>query len=186
MSKGYKHTKAAFTLIELLIVITLILVLYGVFIQKLKSLGSPKAQPITLKSLKSTLLNAPDAKRKEIICFEPCGECQIYLDKEVASDDTITLFTSTPIAYRPNQYGELIAFEFAPMLDKQGKEQSLCFRYQLINDLGSSEYALLYNNRYYLYDGYNLEPKVVDTMAEARAFFNRESLLPLEQSDYNF
>ena len=186
--KGYNHNtaRAAFTLIELLIVITLIIVLYGVFIQKLQSLSSPKNRPITLSSLKTTLLDAPEAKRKEILCFEPCGECQIYLDKKVASDAKIPLFTTTPILYRLNRYGELINFEFAPMLDEQGKERSVCFKYQLINNLGSSEYALLYNKRYYLYDGYNLEPTVVDTLAEARAFFNRESLLPLEQRDYNF
>ena len=186
--KGYLNSgnRSAFTIIELLIVITLIIVLYGVFIQKMKTLSNPKNQPITLKSLKTALLDAPEAKRKEILCFEPCGECQIYLDKKLASDAKIPLFKTSPTLYRLNQYGELVTFEFAPMLDAEGKERSVCFRYQLINNLGSSEYAVLYNKRYYLYDGYHETPEVVDTLTEARAFFNKESLLPLEQRDYNF
>ena len=184
--RSVKRNRGAFTLIELIIVISLIAILYGVFVQKLQSKASQKNRGLTLKTLKYSLSKAPSSALAEFVCLEPCGECMIYLDNELASDTKVKLFTSEPVVYKTDQYGDLQRYEFPPIMSKEGTIENVCFRYKLYNNGATSEYAVAYRKKFYLFNPYDEEPTVVTTMAEANAFFDKEDLLPTEQRDYNF
>jgi len=181
-----RTNRRAFTLIELIIVISLIAILYGVFVQKLQSKSSQKNRDVTLKTLKQALSKAPKNSLAEFVCLEPCGECLIYLDNEIGSDTKIKLFKSDPTVYKVDQFGQLQSYEFPPILTKEGTTENVCFRFALYPNGSTSEYAVEYQKKYYLYNPYDANPTVVTTMAEATDFFDREKLLPMEQRDYNF
>ena len=184
--KGQRGYRFAFTLIELIIVISLIAVLYGVFVQKLQNRTQQNNKRVTLNTLKQFLDDTPSSTKAELICLEPCKSCHIYLDGKLASDDTLTLFSSEPIVYKLDQFGTLERFEFAPIMINDTQEANVCFRYSLHKGGASSEYAVLYQKRYYLFDPYNETPVVVDSIAEATKFFDREALLAMQPSDYTF
>ena len=181
-----KRSRRGFTLIELMIVIALIGILYGVFVQKLRSKASSASQSVSLKTLKQALLKAPKNSLAEFVCLEPCEECLIYLDSKVGSDTKVPLLKSAPIVYEPDQYGVLQSIEFAPILSKDESIENVCFRFSLYPNGSTSNYVVEYQKKFYVYNPYDDEPTVVTTMAEANELFDNEKLLPMEQRDYNF
>jgi prepilin-type N-terminal cleavage/methylation domain-containing protein len=174
----------AFTLFELLIVVLLISVLYGIFVHKLTRAPQAKTDQLTLMNLKSFLLKIPFKRKIEVLCLEPCKECNIYIDGKKAKSDSFSLFKSIPNIYSLDKFGQARTISFLPLIDKNGAMNNVCFKYSLLNNKSSSYYALEDDGKYYLFDPYMKDVKMTKSFSDVSLFFDDSKLLPSDRRDY--
>ena len=183
-----KSSKRAFTIFELLLVITLISILYGIFVQKLDhAFKDEQRTVITLDTLKEVLTDLPKEKVAELICKQPCGTCEFYIDGVLEEAlDEVTLFESDVFLYRLDTYGTLVKYELAPMHNENNSYDDLCFRYRVFASGASDHLVLEINDAFMIYEPLQNAPVHAATLAEANARYIKEGLLPMEKSDYDF
>ncbi len=174
-----------FTLFELLIVIIIIGLLYGLFVSNLQN-KETKSDAITLLSMKKTLLNQPFKQKSEIICFEPCKECFIYNDDEKTDVEPFALFKTPPKVYKKDQYGKLEQYRFLSFLNKEDKLQDVCFRFSLLNNKSSSHYLVEADEKFYLFHPYLKDVETIQALSDAQKLLDNKTLLPKESRDYDF
>ena len=182
-----KNSRGGFTLFELLIVVLLIAILYGVFISKMSSSPKKEAEKITLKTLKKTLQQFPAQRARELICVEPCKQCNIYIDGAPVKDVDLPLFKTEPVVWVKDRYGQFQQKVFLPLDDPEHGAKDVCFRFKLFRNGSSSSYIVQTDDKhYYIFKPYLQPVTVTDTLAEAQKAFDTKSLLPTEQRNYNF
>lgn len=177
-----------FTLFELLIVVLLIAILYGVFINKLQQ-NAPKEQreQVTLTTLKKLLSQFPVQHEREVICTEPCKECRIYLDGHPLEEGELTLFETPPTVWRPDPYGAYQPVTFSPLLDPRHEAKQVCFRFSLFRNGSSSSYIVQTGEkRYLVFRPYLFPVTEYASLDDARESVDSEALLPTEQRQYDF
>ncbi|MEA3523357.1 MAG: prepilin-type N-terminal cleavage/methylation domain-containing protein [Campylobacterota bacterium] len=175
----------AFTLFELLIVVLLIGILYGVFVHKLTKPPLANTDKLTLKNIKTFLADLPYKRKAEIICLEPCKECHVYLDGKKADEKGFSLFTSSPNIYFPDTFGQIRTITFLPLIDKNHAINNVCFKFSLFNNKSSSHYAVENDEKYYLFDPYMKPVAVSKSFSDVTAFFDNSELLPSDTRDYD-
>lgn len=175
----------AFTLFELLIVVVLISILYGVFVHKLSRPKKQETDKLTLINLKSFLSDIPFKHKAEVICLEPCQECYLYLDGKKADEKGFPLFKKAPQVYFPDRYGQINTVSFLPIMDKNSALHDVCFKFSLFNNKSSSYYAVQEDKKYYLMDPYMQGVKMTHSFSDVTAFFDKTKLLPSDERDYN-
>ena len=182
-------SKGGFTLFELLLVIVLIAVLYGVFINKLtaKREGND-AVPLTIETIGTFLKPFADASEKEasLVCLDACRECRVYTGGEPVDGDAFTLFEGTPTVYRRDEYGQFREVEFLPVKDDEEVLQDVCFRYTRYRNGSGSSYIVGYNDVFYLFDAYLQPVTKYGTLEAAAAAYNKADLLPDDERLYTF
>ena len=181
------NSRKGFTLFELLLVVLLIGIIYGIFVHKLSQKDKQgEADRLSLKTLKP-FLHAFQAGDKAVLrCFTPCETCHVYRDGKQIDDLDIPLFESIPNVYAHDVFGQLNRIEFSAIEGKNGAIQDVCFEYTLFANQSSSNYIVEYKQKYYLFEPYLKPAAVFDTLGEATAVFDTSPLLPTEQRRYNF
>lgn len=175
----------AFTLFELLIVVLLIGILYGVFVHKLTRPPVANSDKLTLKNIKSFLSDFSFKRKAEIICLEPCKTCNVYLDGKKAKTDEFSLFKSAPNVYFPDNFGQVRTISFLPISDKNGAINNVCFKFSLFNNKSSSHFAVESEGKYYLFNPYMKNVKESKSFSDLSAFFDNSTLLPSDKRDYD-
>ncbi len=175
----------AFTLFELLIVIILIGLIYGLFVSSLHN-KEVQSDAITLLSMKKTLLKQSYEKKSEIVCLEPCQECFIYNDGEKSEAKAFSLFKTPPKVYKKDYYGRLEKQQFLPLFNKENVQQDVCFRFSVFNNKSSSNYILEADEKFYVFPAYMRDVNMTKTLEEATKLFDNKSLLPKDSRDYDF
>ncbi len=174
-----------FTLFELLVVIIIIGLLYGLFVSNLQDKDT-KSDAITLFSMKKTLLSQPFKQKSEVICFEPCKECFIYNDDEKTDIKPFALFKTPPKVYTKDRYGKLEQYHFLSFLNKENKLQDVCFRFSVLNNKSSSYYLVETDEEFYLFYPYLKDVETAPTLSDAQKLLDNKTLLPKESRDYDF
>jgi prepilin-type N-terminal cleavage/methylation domain-containing protein len=177
-------SKRAFTLFELLIVIILISIIYGVFVHKLTRKPTIEDAQLSLKTLKKELQKLPFRKKAEFICVEPCDKCYIYLDEKIVKQDPIALFKESPKVYYPDSFGQIRTVDFLPLELQENELSSVCFRYEIFSNGSSSHYVVEYKSKYYLFDPYMYDVNIKESLSDASSFFDVSKLLPTSTQDY--
>jgi prepilin-type N-terminal cleavage/methylation domain-containing protein len=175
----------AFTLFELLIVVVLIAILYGIFVHKLTRPPEKKTEQLTLVNLKKFLMDIPFKKKIEVVCLEPCKECNIYIDGKKSKSDSFSLFKKNPNIYFPDKFGQLNTIRFVPKLDKKGSINNVCFKFSLFNNKSSSHFAVEDDGKYYLFDPYMRDVEITKSYSDVSKFFDKTELLPSDTRDYD-
>ncbi len=176
-----------FTLFELLIVVLLIAVLYGVFISKMSSSPKKEAEKVTLETLKKTLDLFPAQRSRELICTDPCTHCRVYIDGSAVKGTEVALFKKEPTVWVKDRYGQFRQKTFLPLNDPEHGVKNVCFRYKLYrNGSGSSYIVQTDDKHYYVFKPYLHPVSVAETLTQAQEMFDTQSLLPTERRDYNF
>ncbi len=175
----------AFTLFELLLVVVLISIMYGIFVHKLTRPPQSDTDKLTLLTLKEFLGTFPFKRKAEAICLEPCSECHLYFDGKQADDEGFKLFKSHPNVYRPDRFGQLRTIDFLPMMDAQETLQNVCFVYTLYANGSGSHYAVEDDKNYYLFDPYMYPTHMTKSFSEVTEFFDNSKKLPNDESDFN-
>ena len=182
-------SRSGFTLFELLLVIILIAVLYGIFINKLST--GPKrggAEAVTLQTL-DTLLQ-PFAREAEadaaLVCTDRGRKCEVYVDGARAGETSVALFDDEPQVYARDGYGQFRPLTFAPVEDDDGVVQDVCFRYTLRANGSRSSYIVGDGGVFYLFDAYLQPVTTYKTLEEAETAYEREALIPDDERSYTF
>lgn len=183
-----QKNSSGFTLFELLIVVVLIAILYGVFINRLQ-LQTTKVSTgqVTLANLHTLLEQFPAERRREIICAEPCKTCSVALDGKVVKSSDFSLFNKAPVVWKPDRYGEYKTMHFSSLIDPEHGTTDICFRYRLFrNDSASSYIVQADDTHFFVFKPYMDVVKTYATLDDAKNAFRDESLIPTEQRNYNF
>jgi len=182
-------SKKGFTLFELLLVIVLIAVLYGVFINKLtaKPKGGVAGVP-TLETIGAYLQPVAEAADGDVslVCLDECRECSVYADGKKTEGAAVTLFEALPAVYRRDGLGQFQEVKFLPVKDSDGVLQNVCFRYTLYRNGSRSSYIVGYNDVYYLYDAYLQPVTKYRTLEAAEAAYDKTALIPDDERLYTF
>lgn len=173
-----------FSLFELLLVVVLISVLYGVFVHKLSTPKERQEERLTLENLQSFLSTLEFKRKAEVICLEPCSTCDLYLDGKKASEEGFKLFQATPKVYFPDRFGEVRPIDFLPMRTDERTLSDVCFRYILHANRSGSHFALEDGKKFYLFDPYMYPVQVVQSFSDVTAFFDNTQKLPNDERDY--
>ena len=172
-----------------MLVIVLIAVLYGVFINKLtakpKSAGAVAPTPETVGTYLQPFAEAAE-NEVSLVCLDACRECGVYTDGKRVQGDAFTLFKSTPTVYRRDGLGQFQEVVFLPVKDSNGVLQDVCFRYTLFKNGSRSSYILGYNDVYYLYDAYLRPVTNFRSLEAAEAAYNKAALIPDDERLYTF
>lgn len=182
------RNRRGFTLFELLIVVLLIAILYGVFINKLQ-LGSSKkrADEVSLVTLHKLLEQFPSERKREVICTEPCKECKVYLDDKPLDDVSFPLFLSEPTVWKADRFGQYQSVSFLPLNDPEHGVKDVCFRYRLFSNGSGSNYIVQTDERhFYAFKPYLYPVQTFSTLEAAKKAFDSEALLPTERRNYTF
>lgn len=181
-------SKRGFTLFELLLVIVLIAVLYGVFINKLTA--KPKgggAMPLSVETIGPFLQPFTAAGGEaSLVCEDECRTCRVYVDGEPIDGDAVELFDAMPTVYRRDAYGQFRAVEFLPVKNSDDVLQDVCFRYTRYRNGSGSSYIVGYHDVFYLFDAYLRPVTKYPTLEAAETAYNKADLLPDDERLYTF
>jgi len=174
--------KQAFTLFELIIVVILIGVIYGVFVDKLSTKPHQK-NTITLPTLKESLERFAFKKSAQVVCGKECKQCYVYIDGTKV-EEAFELFTSEPAVYTLDETGRQKSLTFTPRFDKEGKMEETCFEYRIFKNGGADTYIVAHEDIFYVFKTLEKKPTLFTSMNEAVEYFDYKALLPLLISDY--
>ena len=145
--------KKAFTLIELLIVVVIIGVVYGLVIGSMKKLNN-KEKHLDFKSLPKFVESFYQRNHVAFVCTDNCRECMLYVDGKPLKK--VDAFMRDERQLRFWHYDANIGVQelrFTPLFDEDEREFDVCFRYEMFEDGSSSEMIIETKKQSYLYRG---------------------------------
>ena len=178
-------SKSSFTLFELLIVILIISIIYGLFIERISSSKEAPVFEDDIQSLQKVLESKRFQEVAKIVCVDKCEKCSIIIDgKEKA--EISGLFEEEPKVYDFDIHGMLSEVEFIPVFDKDKNPKEVCFEYALYSNGSHSSYIVEYKGKFYVFDAYMHPVRKVATIAEAQELFDPSQWVPTGSGEYNF
>lgn len=131
--------KKAFTLIELLIVVVIIGVVYGLVIGSMKKINN-KESHLDFESLPSFLQLSYQRNHVAFICIDNCRECALYVDgKKVKKIESFLKDEQTLRFWHYDANIGAQELRFASLFDEDDREFDVCFKYEIFPDGSSSE-----------------------------------------------
>jgi len=176
-------SKSSFTLFELLIVILIISIIYGIFIEKINSKEYYLSQ-VGLKEIDKFFKDLEFNETAKIVCSNECEKCWLYVDgkrvKKVKS-----FFKEKPTVYDFDIHGILSQIQFLPLF-KGLNPQEVCFEYVKYPNHSNSSYIVEYKKKFYIFFSYFHPPKVTESISSAQDVFDPSQWIPTDPSEYNF
>jgi len=176
-------SKSSFTLFELLIVILIISIIYGIFIEKISSKKAVHKRG-GLKDITQILRPLDFNQSASILCMDKCKNCFIEVDGE--KREKIDLLDKEVKVYDFDINGILSPLKFTPAFDENGNPKDVCFRFDLYPNGSHSSYIAEYGKKFYIFYAYMRPPKVADTITKASELFDPSDWIPTDSSEYNF
>lgn len=162
------NQKKGFTLFELMIVMVIIALVYGMFVQNFST--KQVEQKPKVEKLREFLLNLQADSRAKIsvICTQSCKICKLYInDKEKNANFDLFENEARVSAYKLVD-NSLEDIEFDDLYTDRYTKEEVCFRYNLYPNSSSDKMILEYNDRFFLYDNYFYETKEFTSIEEAK------------------
>ena len=163
--------RAAFTLFELLLVLLIIAVLYGLFAQNM-SFKTKENEDIKIEKLNYFLVEK-FSKNGEFIsvrCIENCKECKVLVNGE-DNNITLQLFEED---MKVNSYmydGKRVkSISFDDYYIDEYRRERVCFRMDIYPNKSSDKLILEYDNRVILFDNFLNENRIFNSIQEAEEF----------------
>jgi len=179
-------SKSSFTLFELLIVILIISIIYGIFIQKLGSTKPvDRIGPGEFQELEKILQEQHFREEAKIVCVDKCKKCYIYVDGR-PQGKIEGLFEEEPKVYDFDIHGILSEVKFVPIFDKEKNPKEVCFEYALYPNGSRSSYIMEYKDSFYVFDAYMRPVRKVASISEAQDLFDPSQWTPTGSDEYNF
>ena len=179
--------RRGFTLFELLIVVLLIGIIYGIFVHKLTRTGKMEIKKgATLRNLPQSLDATHPETVSELVCIEPCERCFVYRDGKQIQQIDVDWFDESPVVYEKDKFGQFKEKHFLPLLGKNDELLDTCFRYRRYNNKSGSEYIVQVANNYYVFDAYMYPVRVYEAFEDAASAVDDEALLPTMKNHYDF
>jgi len=123
-------TRRGFTLIELMLVVLIIGLVYGLAVNSMQRFSSEEDEVVTLMTLPDYLAKRHHRDHLAVICIDRCRECSLYADGKVVKK--IEPFIDEKAAYfRFDQRLLTREVTLQSLFRKDGVEEPACFRYDL-------------------------------------------------------
>ena len=166
--------KKAFTLIELLIVVVIIGVVYGLVIGSMKKINDKEAH-LDFQSLPRFAESFYQRNHVAFVCTDNCRECVLYVDGEPLKK--VDAFMRDERHLRFWRYDANTGMQellFTPLFDADEREFDVCFRYEIFEDGSSSEMIIETKSRTYDYHGTLSGVTSYPTLQEAQDALQRQ------------
>ena len=145
--------KKAFTLLELLLVVVIIGVVYGLVISSMKKLNNKEAR-LDFETLPSFLSTFHQQNDVALICTDNCRKCALFIDGEEVKEIKPFMKEERRLNFwRFDANLGTQELRFTPMFDEDDREFDVCFRYEIFIDGSSSEMIVETKKRSYDYRG---------------------------------
>jgi len=152
-SKRSVMQKKAFTLIELLLVVVIIGVIYGLVINSMQKIND-KESALGFESLPSFMKTFHQRNHVALICTDNCKVCDLYVDgAKVKEIDPFMEKERTLRFWSFDANTGIRELRFTPIFDEDGREFDVCFRYEIFKDGSSSEMIIETEKQSYDYRG---------------------------------
>ena len=160
----------AFSFFELLIVISLIGILYALFLSKISINTKPKNQDI-LKLLKSDLLKKfAYEKQLKLVCLLENLECYVVIDSKLNKQNPYEkLFSVVPEIYSYEKEPKLKSYSNIEIENMNSEE--VIFEFIINSDRKINEQVIKVDEMIYLYDNMHVEPRLFKTLDEITLLF---------------
>ena len=158
--------KAAFSLLELLIVIVIIGVVYTLAITNLKNVGENSELLPSFKNLKEYLASYKENNLQtvQMICLDTCSECNILLDGKKIK--TIKSFFDTTVqSYRYDFLTGVTELKNDVYFDEKNVQKDVCFSFSLYPNKVAQQIIIQYKNKIYDYTNYFIPTQEYNSMA---------------------
>ncbi len=159
MPEKIDSNRAAFTLFELLLVLVLTALIYGLAINRLQM--KAKSESVTLDNLKSHMLPFADhIHTLSLICTDECSKCLLYRGETKIKDMQINPFhSSKPRNVYTIDFENRLQKMEALHIDVADADKPICFRYDIFPNDSSSELAVFMEGEYIYLPAFGSEVK---------------------------
>jgi len=158
--------KKAFTLIELLLVVVIIGVVYGLVISSMKRINN-KEENLNFQTLPAFLETMFQQNHVAFVCVDNCRKCALYIDGEKLRD--VEPFMKDERTLRFWHYDTNLGTQelrFSSLFDEDEREFDVCFRYEIFEDGSSSEMIVETKKNSYDYHGLLNRVDTYDSLQE--------------------
>ena len=172
-----RANKGAFTLFELLIVISLIGIVYSVFNQKLAI--SAKNEHVSLLDIHHYAKNQTYEEVASLVCLEEEIEegCRFYLDHAVQSQKFAFFKKFDTIEVYKMATDGVFEVTEPPSIVEKDIEMQVLWRFDIFTNGGFEDFVLRRNDSYYLYNSYD-DIRVFDGITEVENYlFDEKKIL---------
>jgi len=129
--------KKAFTLLELLLVVLIMGIVYGLVINSIKQYGD-RSFALTLETLPEYLMGFHRQNHVTLLCTDACRDCRVMV--EGTEVKRVEPFIDGPIrAYRFDAALGTRDISFTPYYDEEERESEVCLRFEIFPNGSSSE-----------------------------------------------
>jgi prepilin-type N-terminal cleavage/methylation domain-containing protein len=172
------RVRAGFTLFELLLVLLLIVIMYGLFVQNF-SFGKKEEESVKLEKL-NLYLSEHFIVEKEVVslrCLDNCNVCKVLVD---GNDTNVTLDvfekdSGTINAYKYNGK-RLEKVQFDDYHADEYKREKVCFRLDVYPNGSSDKIALEYKGKVYMFENYLEDGQVFASVLAAQDYLEKYQL----------
>lgn len=178
MQKIKNKSKSAFTLIELLIVILIISLIYGLTLSYYTSSDTKTHQKITSSTLKEILQDTYNQQKIMFLCTNDCTSCYIKKNGNFTKyENDIDLRGTT--AYTINRYDELKKINYGKY-----KDEPICLIFNIYQNGSSSQIILSNNQKSYFLPAYGKAPLGAKSPEDAKALWLENSYAVSKYGDF--
>ncbi len=145
--------KKAFTLIELLLVVVIIGVIYGLVINSMQRVNDQESS-LDFASLPAFLQSMHRQNSVALVCTDNCKACALYIDNAKVKEVEPFMKDERKLAFWSfDANAGMQELRFTPIFDEDDREHDVCFRYEIFKDGSSSEMIVETEKQSYDYRG---------------------------------
>ncbi|MFA5233632.1 MAG: type II secretion system protein [Sulfurimonas sp.] len=144
--------RKAFSLIELLIVVTIIGVVYNMAVGSFEKIAKPQNEKVTLQNLKSFLTKIEYEKQIKLLCLGDCSRCNLFVDGAVNEDFEKVFEDFLDMSVQVYRYDPLLGvveYQQELYFDNNGVEQRVCFSYKMGRDRIGEQIVVKFKDKVY-------------------------------------
>jgi prepilin-type N-terminal cleavage/methylation domain-containing protein len=130
--------KRGFTLLELMIVIVIIGVIYGVAISSMKK-SADRGEVLTLDNMYEYLTKFRNNSSVKIVSIDKCKESYLFVDDLIQDVQIEPFMGSDCNVYEIDQFFGVKKVEFGSFFTTENVEKDICFEYMIDKYGGSKE-----------------------------------------------
>ena len=162
--------KKSFTIIELVLVVVLISLVYGIFFANIKKVSTQdEDKNKNILNLKSLLLQYDFEETIEIKCTDVDFKCFVLSDGEVVGELKEKLFDAIPTVYSYERNGKKITYNDLKM--EQLERYSVYFHYKIDKYGKTKDMILEANEKIYIFNSIFNKPIIVENLSEVGKYF---------------
>lgn len=168
-------SKKAFTLFELILVMSIIGVMYAILIQNF-TLNNETDEKITIETIPNFLRKnfGENKSHVKFRCLDECFTCKVFENEKETSVGVELFEKRADLAAYTLRGDELEKIEFGEYFIDEYESEEICFEYSLYPNGSTDKMVLEYKDKFYLFDNFKEKTKVFERLDEAGDFWIQE------------